>query len=42
MLVYFGVDSAMYLFVGEIISNLFGAERFLYSHRNIKFLNLFQ
>ncbi len=29
MLVYFGVDSAMYLFVGEISGNLFGAESFL-------------
>ena len=29
VLVYFGVDSAMYLFVGEISGNLFGAESFL-------------
>lgn len=32
MLVDFGVDSAVYLFGGEIIGDFFGKERFLHSH----------
>ncbi len=41
MFIDFGVDSAVYLFVGEIIGDFLGQEGFLHSHLIYQILNLY-